>query len=158
MAARRLVIVLLVMLAISTLAAALVPAPRRGEDAGTNRTETGRTSRSKEEERIPRGKLVQRSIDAAAKRPARLRVVVGDQLALLVRSPRADQVEIRTFGLIEPVSPDAPARLDVLVDRAGRFRVLLGEADRTVGTIVAQPGRPRQSAGAMPPGRRASQR
>jgi hypothetical protein len=133
MAARRLLIVMLALLALSTLAAALVPPQaRRAEE--TTGTETGRESRPTRDGRGAPGRLVRRTIDAGrGRRPIRLRS--GDQLALTVRSDVADQVEVPAFGLIEDVGRDDPARFDLLADRVGRFDIRLVEARRAIATI-----------------------
>jgi hypothetical protein len=83
-AARRLVIVMLVLLGVSTLAAALVPVEPPSDDEET----TGATDPLPRPE--PRGRLVRKRISAQDERPARIRIRTGDQLELTVASKRAD--------------------------------------------------------------------
>jgi hypothetical protein len=134
MAARRLVALMLVLLAVSTLAAALTaPAPEREprttEDAGEPRS------------RNRSGRLIEGALDASSRRPDTVEVQSGDQLALTVRSPIPGQVEIPAFGLLEDVAPRAPARFDLLLERPGRFEVRLAGRGRLIGAIVVRPRR-----------------
>ena len=110
---------MLVLLGISSLAAALAPVPRESGESTSSTTSTterpgpGPTG----------GKLVRRTIDAQARRPERIRVSVGDQLALTVRSKRVEQFEIPGLGLIEDAGPLSPARFNLLAEREGGFEV-----------------------------------
>jgi hypothetical protein len=132
-AARRLVILMLVLLGVSTIAAALVPVER---DAGTEGTTTTPTPAEK---RDAGGELVLESIDAQAKDPQVIRIELGDQLDLRVTSRRNDQVEIPRVGELEDVGPDAPARFDLLPFEAGDYVVRLVEAGRRIGRIEVRP-------------------
>jgi hypothetical protein len=145
MAARRLLILMLVLLAVSTLAAALVP-PQDSGDETTARTETRSTGGGRNGERTPPGRPVSRTIRVAPHGIARVHVRLDDQLALTVRSGVADQVSIPALGQIEDITPEAPARFDLLLERAGVFEVRLVDAKRTIGRIaVGHP--PRRSSG-----------
>jgi hypothetical protein len=135
MAARRLVIVMLVLLFVSTLAAALVPAPE-SEDA-----ETTRTTQTPAEE--PAGREVVARLDAADERAPAIRMKAGDRLALTVRSPRPDQVEIRGLGQLEDVDPASPARFDLIPTAAGSYPIRLLGAGREVGRIAVSESRRR---------------
>jgi hypothetical protein len=133
MAARRLVAVLVVMLVLSTVAAVLVPAPRR--PIGTDTTTTSSTmTRSTEPDRT-RGRLVTATMHADSPRPP-VKLHVGDQLRLRVASSRSDQVKLDGFGLVEAVDSTAPALFDIFADRRGRFGVRLLSSGRLVGRIV----------------------
>jgi hypothetical protein len=132
-AARRLLILMLVLLGVSTVAAALVPVDR---DAGGDDTTITSTSTAEP----PTGKLVEKSIEANAEEPRTIRLHVGDQLQLRVKSPkRADEVEIPALDELEDVDPDADAHFDLLLFEKGRYPVRLVEAKRKIGTIVVQP-------------------
>lgn len=137
MAARRLLILMLLLLVVSTLAATLVPPAQREQ------TETGTDTASRAEhpdaDTGPERRLVTSVVDASERLPERIRLRLGDQLALTVRSGGADQVEIPDLGQIEDVDPDAPARFDLLLDRAGTFPVRLLEAQRVVARIAVRP-------------------
>jgi hypothetical protein len=133
-AARRLVIVMLVLLGVSTLAAALAPMEQDGPDEDTTTTTTT-TDPGVE----PSGRLLHRRIPARRQRGRRIRVEVGDQLALAVASRHTDQVEIPDLGELEDVFPDTPARFDLLLSEPGRHAVRLVTADRTVGRVEVAP-------------------
>jgi hypothetical protein len=131
MAARRLVIVLVVMLVISTGAALLAPTR---EDETTTRPETA----PREPQRpvaTPSGRFVRSTIDAGHPRTVRIRA--GDQLALVVRSKRPQQVEIPGLGELEDVDPLSPARFDLLPP-AGRYGVRLLAPNKRIGEIVVR--------------------
>jgi plastocyanin len=132
-AARRLLIVMLVLLGVSTVAAALVPVERDADGDDTTTTSTTTTKR-------PTWELMRESIHAVAREPQTVRVRVGDQLQLEVTSRRAHQVEIPRLGELEDVDPDAPAHFDLLLFDRGRFPVRLVEPERKIGEIVV--GRP----------------
>jgi hypothetical protein len=125
MAARRLIIVMLVLLGVSTLAAALAPV-----DSGPDSTSTStRTAQTERDERTG-GQLVRETIDAQAEKPKEISVPVGDQLSLHVESKHFGQVEIRELGLLDDVTPRDPARFDILADERGRHEVrLLGQKE-----------------------------
>jgi hypothetical protein len=133
-AARRLLILMLVLLGVSTIAAALVPVDRDAGDEETTNTTTTTRQRAT-------GELEEKSIDANAKQPKTIRVHVGDQLQLRVKSPRADEVEIPALDELEDVDPDADAHFDLLLFEQGRNPVRLVEAERKIGTIVVRPRR-----------------
>ena len=128
MAARRLIFVMLVLLLASSIAAALVPVER---DGGSDTSSSSTT----EAARPPAGQVVQRTLDAAGKRTARVRLALGDALVLTVTAPRPDQVEIADLGELEDVDPGAPARFDLLPREPGTYEVRLLGRDRTVGSI-----------------------
>lgn len=117
MAARRLVIVMVVLLVASTAAAQLVPAPEPSDEP-TRATSTRETTPPSQ-----RGGLVRARVDADTERVETIRVPLGDQLSLEVRSKRAGEIEIRGLGLLEDVAPLSPARFDILARREGRFEV-----------------------------------
>jgi hypothetical protein len=127
-AARRLLILMLVLLGVSTVAAALVPVDRTVDDETTTTTTSTREA--------PTGELVPESIDAGADTPTTIRVQVGDQLQLRVTSPEPDEVEIPALDELEDVDPEAPARFDLLLFNRGQFPVRLVEAERKIGEIV----------------------
>jgi len=133
MAARRLVIVMLMLLGVSTLAAALAP-PRSERTASTS------TTTSTTQATPAGGELVRGTIDAQAKRQQRIRIGLGDQLSLEVRSTRVVQVEIARLGLTDSAAPLSPARFDLLAERQGSFEVRLQESRREIGVIEVRAG------------------
>jgi hypothetical protein len=133
--ARRLIAVLIVLLVLSSLAAALLPDPAIQDRSTTSATTT--TTRAKPNPN--RGRLVHAAFNADSAAVERVTVNVGDQLELRVRSTRSDEIEVRGFGEAATVDRFAPARFDLLAFDRGAFPVRMVEARRTVGTIVVRP-------------------
>jgi hypothetical protein len=131
MAARRLLILMLTVLAVSTLAAALI-APRpepvsptateHDDDAAASGPNTG-------------GRLIEVRVRTGALRAETVRLRLGDQLELTVRSRSDGQVEIPRFGLIEDAGPGMPARFSLLMSEPGSFAVRLAGKRRDVARI-----------------------
>jgi hypothetical protein len=128
-AARRLLIVMLLLLGISTLGAALIPSER------LERARTTSTTQQLPPDTLPSGNLVLAKVRVA---PGRLPVVgikLGQQLLLRVSAKARDDVEIPRLGLTEAVDPVTPARFDLLPTEPGRYAIRLVHAGRTVGEI-----------------------
>jgi hypothetical protein len=144
MAARRLLIVMLVLLGVSTLAAALVP-PRSPREGSTTST----TTETEPVDTVPRGEGKSARIEVDSDRISVVPVALGDQLSLTIASRRADLVEIPAIGLIDSLGPNGPALFDVFASRVGSYGIRLVEADRLVGRIevTADKKRPSQAAG-----------
>jgi hypothetical protein len=134
-AARRLLILMLVLLGVSTVAAALVPVDR---DAGGDET----TSTSTSTRERPTGQRVPESIHAGADRPKTIRVNPGDQLQLKVTSPEPVEVEIPGLDEVEDADPYAAATFDLLLFETGDFQVRLVESRRKIGEIVVERPKP----------------
>jgi hypothetical protein len=141
MAARRLIVVMLVLLGVSTLVAALVPTPERSGDGSGNASGPAGAGRPNQPPRSAfpqaRGLLTAR-IRVSAGPPQVVDVEPGQRLVLLVGGPVGDDISIPAFGLTETMMPSAPARFDLIVDRRGRFAVRAFGADRVVGRIVSR--------------------
>ncbi|MGZ8666414.1 MAG: hypothetical protein ACXWZM_04820 [Solirubrobacterales bacterium] len=141
MAARRLIVVMLVLLGLSTLVAALVPTPQ--PSGGGPGSETGPAT-NREPSRPPGSAppggagLVTARIEVSPRAPEVVRVKPGQRLVLLVGGPVGDDISIPAFGLTETMTPTSPARFDLIVDRAGRFPIRAFAADRVVGTIASR--------------------
>jgi hypothetical protein len=136
MAARRLIMILLVLLFVSSLTAALVPIERSGDSTGDETTTTTAPP--------PAGELVHARIDTRDERSKTIRMQVGDELALIVSGHAPDQVEIARLDLLEPIDFGAPARFDVLADAPGTYPIRLVEARRLLGRIVVSEPKPRE--------------
>jgi hypothetical protein len=138
-AARRLIAVMLVLLFLSSLAAALAPVERQSDETTTATTATDT------EPVAEQGDVVRATLDGDAKRPQRVRAKVGDQLRLRVTSDRVATVELVGLGPTEDVDPVAPALFDVLLSEAGRFEVReLGGKRQLYGTIVVSRPAPKE--------------
>ncbi len=125
---------MLVLLVLSSIAAALIPVDRTQRDETTSSSTATTTSTTNDE-----GKLIKRSVSAADAKPPTIRMRVGDQLELTVTSPLPNMVEIEEFGDLENVDPNLPARFDVLPFQAGRFSVRLVDPPGLVATIHVVP-------------------
>lgn len=119
---------MLVLLAISTLAAALIDPPETAEEEAATEPPPPPPSR---------GELIRKRIDAGVRTPQVIRMRIGDQLALTVTSRRPDEVEIPALGELRFVTPLAPARFDLLARQEGSYAIRLVEAGRTIGRIEA---------------------
>ena len=140
MAARRLVVVMLVLLAISTLATALLPGPEK------RRTTTDAAPGRKQPVKVPPRPtaaplLLAARMQASGRQPKTLRIERGDQLRLDVRAPFGADVEIPGFGLTSTVTPSAAAQFDLLATSSGAFAVRIVDPAQLVGRVlVAKPG------------------
>jgi hypothetical protein len=135
MAARRLLIVMLILLGISTLAAALVPqhALRNDTTTGPTATQTTQTATTPP----PAGRALSAKIvvgkkkvpvvagPVCGKRKPRCEPIhVGDQLSLKVLSRPQAELEIPAFGLIGVAAPNSPALFQLLLDEPTRVGIL----------------------------------
>jgi hypothetical protein len=152
MAARRLLIVMLVLLGLSTLAAALVPQHSlRG--GGTSNTTTTRTRQATTTQAQPAPAFVPPTrIKVGGKKfPVVSPVPVGQQLVLLVASHLPTQLEIQEFGQIGFAAPNAPARFELLPRVPGTFGIQFQPSGKVAAQIrVVSPekkkGKPRSRA------------
>ena len=136
MAARRLLIVMLVLLGLSTLAAALVPqhSLRDGTTASTTTTQPTESTTTPE---LPPGRSLSVNILVGGKKvpvvanpickqrkPRCEPLHVGDQLSLEVLSRSQAELEIPAFGLIGVASDNSPALFQLLPREPGTIGVL----------------------------------
>jgi hypothetical protein len=142
LAARRLIAVMLVLLFLSSLAAAFAPVDRNSETTSSTTTEP-LPDLAKDE-----GKLLRETIDSKAKRPPTIAARVGDQLQLRVEVGRPATLELVGIGDIEDADPVAPALFDVLLDTEGRFPIRALGSKQRVATIQVSP--PRAPTGPAP--------
>jgi hypothetical protein len=133
MAPRRLLILMLAVLAISTLGAALIAPRPGGQDQATTAAEA-RGGHTKARQRP--GRLIEVRAGTRSPRPESIHARPGDQLELTVRSATPGQIEIPRFGLLEDAGPDMPAHFSVFFDEPGRFNVRLATTGRVVARIV----------------------
>jgi hypothetical protein len=134
-AARRLLIVLLVLLGLSTLAAALVPQRTLNEGGTTGTTTTQATTNAPSATPNPAFLRPTKITVGGKKFPVVSPIHVGDQLRLLVRSRFPAEIEIPEFGLLAFASPDAPARFELLPDTPGTFGILFADSGKPAGQI-----------------------
>ena len=138
MAARRLLIVMLVLLGLSTLAAALIPQRtlRGGDTTGTATQPTTATTTPAQ----PSGRALMAKIfvggkkvpvvasPVCAKRKPRCEPIhVGDRLSLQVYSKTPAQLEFREFGQFAFASREAPALFELLLTSPSRFGIVFAD-------------------------------
>ena len=123
---------MLVLLVLSSIAAALIPVDRGKLSDSTTSTSTTTP--------VPaQGALITKRVSAAAKKPPTIRMHVNDELRLTVTSPVPNMVEIPEFGELENVDPDLPAQFDLLTFEPGRFAVRLVDPPGLVADIEVAP-------------------
>jgi hypothetical protein len=125
MAARRLLIVMLVLLGLSTLAAALVPQRTLREDGTTSTTTTQATTTPAPTN--PAFLRPTKILVGGKKFPVVSPIHVGDQLRLLVYSRIPAQISIPEFGLVGFASSNTPARFELLAQVPGKFGILFAD-------------------------------
>jgi len=127
-AARRLIMIMLALLVLSSVAAALVPIDREA----LRDTSTPTVPPTPQ----PAGKSIEAEVDAGAAQPKRIELRLGDSLALTVRSRSPGLVEIVGLGLTEDVDPHAPAVFDLRPYERGSYPVqLVGTERRRIAVI-----------------------
>ena len=141
MAARRLIIVLLVLFGISVAAAAIAP-DRKGGLIGASDSDSTSTASTISDSTAPTaatGATLTARIDANSARPETVEGFAGDQLELAVTSRGKGQViEIGEYGVTEFAAPNAPAVFDLLLREPGRFPITDGDSGRIVGRLVVR--------------------
>jgi hypothetical protein len=141
MAARRLIIVLLVLFGISVAAAAIAP-DRKGGLIGASSSDSTSASSTTSDSSAPSaaaGVTLTARIDAGSARPEAVNGFVGDQLELAVTSREKGRViEIDEYGVTEFAGPNAPAEFNLLLRDPGRFPITDGGGGRIVGRLVVR--------------------
>jgi hypothetical protein len=133
MAARRLLIVMLILLGISTLAAALVPQRTLREGTNTAGTTTGSvpTAPAPPPSAVP----PVAEISAGGRKFPVVPVQVGEQFTLLVLSRRPQEIAIPEFGQLGFATADTPARFELLPNTPGTVGILYANTGKVVGQI-----------------------
>lgn len=150
MAARRLLIVMLVLLGISSIIAIVVPEPSQrdsdppetsttGETGATGNTgATGDTGEDEGAQGAPRVAHETVTLDGKDKREPELVARPGTRMILTVDSKEGEVVEIDGLGLTGYADPHAPAVFDIfLPPEPGRYAVGAPGAE-PVATIVTR--------------------
>ncbi len=135
MAARRLIAVLLVLLFLSSLAAALAPVETR-EDSQGDSTPVESPSTAPQ---AAGGVLLSEKITARAQEPPIVRATAGDQLQLTVRVDDVATIAVEEFGEADDADPLSPARFDLFLTQAGSYSVTILETGREVAKIEVAP-------------------
>jgi hypothetical protein len=134
MAARRLLIVMLVLLGLSTLAAALVP-QRTLNDGGSTATTTTQPATTSTTTTTVETVPPQIAISVGPKKLPLVRSRVGDQFTLLVKSSRPKEIAIPKLGLVGFSSPGTPARFELLTSTPGTFGILFAASGKVAAKL-----------------------
>jgi hypothetical protein len=141
MAARRLLIVMLVLLGISTLLAALLGPQHSLRDGTTSATTTTQPTTTTAAVPSPAFLPPTKITVGAKKFPVVSPVRVGQQLVLLVSSRFPTQLEIQEFGQLGFASPNAPARFELLPTAPGTVGIQFLPSGKVAAQIrVVAPG------------------
>jgi hypothetical protein len=127
--ARRLLVLVLVLMGLTLVAALLAPPPQAPVVSSTGGAEAPADGATD---------AVEVTVDAAEGQRD-VEVSEGDVVHLEVRSDQLDSVELRGLDLIRTVAPDTPAVFDLLADTPGDYEIVLTAADETLGTLRVTP-------------------
>lgn len=139
-AARRLLAVMLIFLAISTVLAILAPPPV--ENGSTTRTTTSADPGPKP---IRDGDLIQRTVevrdrgDGPEADPGQITASVGDQIALTIAVEKPLTIEAPSLGIVQTAVPGSPARLDLYASAPGRHEILDAVTDQRLVQVRVEP-------------------
>jgi hypothetical protein len=140
-AARRLVFVMLVLLLLSTLAAAFLPTPHKKQATPVPKPKHQAKARGHAPRPTNTGLLLVSRMRISNRPPKTVRIERGDELRLEVAAPFGDDVEIPALGLTGTVTPFAPAQFDLLASKIGTFPVRTVDSGRLAGRLlVGKPG------------------
>lgn len=148
MAARRLLIIMLLLLGVSSVIAIALPDPNRDDSTSEQKAATGSTGETGatgesgtsgatgEGDSDPVGasagpgrEVAGETIDLDARKPERIRAKAGSRMILTVKSKSGSEVEIEGLGLTGFADPYAPAVFDVILPpEPGRYQVSAPEA------------------------------
>ena len=124
MLARRLLIALAVLMALTALAAGLAPRETalREDSSATPAAPTA-----------PAQEPVQETLDAAME-GQRVQARVGQSVTIVIRSDELDSVSLAEVGT-KTAEPDSPARFELLAEVPGTYPIELLEAGRRIGVL-----------------------
>lgn len=143
MAPRRLIAILLVLLFLSSLAAALAPVPERtGSESTPSTTDEAGPATLPDPDVAGSPRVVTRSIDASADDLDPIRARVGDRIDLRVTSQRPGTIELVGIGPTEDVGPRQPAFFDVIVRDPGTYPIEFLASGEEITRIVVTTNRP----------------
>jgi hypothetical protein len=123
--ARRLLIALAVLMALTALAAGLAPrdSPLRDDASPTPPAAAAEPSKPP----------VEATLDASSE-GQRVEARVGQMVRIVVNSTELDSVELAEVGT-ETAEPDSPARFELLAEIPGTYAIELLEAEQQIGVL-----------------------
>jgi hypothetical protein len=126
MVARRLLIVLAVLLGLTALAAAVAPRHRLGSGSGSTPAVAATPAATA-------GGTVDKTLDAGAT-GQRVVIRVGQTLELTVKSDTLETVNLEEYG-DQTAEPDSPALWEVYADAPGNYAITLDDSGARIGTL-----------------------
>ena len=126
MVARRLLIVLAVLLGLTALAAGVAPRERLTTDSGDEPVAVAPTAE-------PESGHVQKTLDAGAS-GQRVAAHIGETVTLTVRSDTLEAISLAEYGT-QTAEPDSPAHFELLADVPGSYSIDALESERQIGTL-----------------------
>lgn len=127
MLARRMLMFVAILLAVTALTAGLAPPPPRNVDRSPAAPGPAGPSTGSD--------VVERTLDADRSQLYSVAVEQGDLLRLTVTGSEPDAVELQGLAGVRALAPETPVIFDVLVDAPGEYPVVLLQAARTIGTV-----------------------
>jgi hypothetical protein len=132
---------MLVLLVISTLAAAFLPTPHKNQATPVQKRKRQPNPSGHPPRPTDTGLLLVSRMLVSNRPPKTVRIERGDELRLEVSAPFGDDVEIPALGLTGAVTPFAPAQFDLLASKIGTFGVRTVNSGRLAGQLlVGKPG------------------
>jgi hypothetical protein len=124
MLARRLLIALAVLMALTALAAGVAP-----RDAPVSDDGPAATAAPRQPARAP----VEKTLDAGQE-GQRVVARVGQNVTIIVESAELDSVSLAEVG-VKTAEPDSPARFELLAEVPGTYAIDLLESKRRIGVL-----------------------
>lgn len=132
MFARRLLVLIALLLVAAAIATALSPR----DDSTATRPPDPRPGQAT----VVEPATVVAAIPARVGRPQPVRARVGDFVRLEVRSSAPDSVSVGGYDRVEPSDPATPAQFAFFAQRAGRFPIRM-QSGKIAGLLVVAPSR-----------------
>lgn len=129
MLARRLLVLVAVLMGLTALAAGLAAPPTR--------TPVATPEPVAPTPAVTASAVVERTVHVDE--PTTVAVDQGDEVRLTVRGDVLDAVELVGLDLLQPIAPATPAVFDVLADRPGSYPIRLTQAGEDVGKLRVTP-------------------
>jgi len=133
MLARRLLLLIAVLLVVGAVATAVAPQDSIRDDRATTPTVTTPPTAS-----VPQTAGTTVPAELPGDTPGKTKTVrarVGDLIDLTVEATEPDTVTIEGYDEIQPADPDSPAHFSFFADEPGTFDVTLQEAGTVVGRL-----------------------
>ena len=139
MLARRLLLLIAVLLVAGAFASAIAPRDTTRNDRTSTRSATTASTPAPAPATSP-GTTVEAELPGTAGGKTKtVHARVGDLIDLTVRAPGPDTVSIEGYDEIQPADVDNPARFSFFADQQGAFDVTLQQAGTLAGRLEIDP-------------------